>query len=62
MTAAKLLAQMRAMVDELDALLGVNPGTRVTPYGVAHSVIAKTQPVHKKRGRPKGSKNKPKAA
>ena len=59
-TIHELLNQIRTILDQVDAALGVNPGSRKpTPERLANAVWAAAQPA-RKRGRPKGSKNKPK--
>lgn len=62
MTIAEHIARVRAILDEVDGMLGVNPTTRPQlikgrPRG--EMIYAAAKPA-RKRGRPKGSKNKPK--
>lgn len=62
MTITEHIARVRAILDEVDDMLGVNPtASRPTVKGrpLAEMIYAAAKPA-RKRGRPKGSKNKPK--
>lgn len=59
-TVNELVARMRATLEEMDAMLGVNPMARtIKAKPLAEMIFAAAKPA-RKRGRPKGSKNKPK--